>query len=282
MNPSFVKAENCPTKLQEIAKAYVESNQPFWQNTRPNHSVQSLQADVVQTDLANSRAIVRFNARQTMAFFSYGIGSIIQLSGNPQHRVTEAETNITEAAKTNNDDFAIDWVGVSHRGNKVSYANNPFTDTDADFILAMQGQRSIYDPFSYRVPPEFGSPALLENGVFQKLLELLSLRFEWDNGTRTEKVGIMDQFTQGGGASYLSSNGEPSAEARIMVPEGYSWTRSGQPGSQLQAFATLQQDLFVPISLVNPSGAQAIAPDHLYVEFMLRLGGVHFLTPSTN
>ena len=282
MPASVVKSAFCKTKLQEIAEAYEAAGQPYWQNTRPLHSVQSIQWDVLVADTANSRAILCARAGQTLAFFSYGIGSQIQLSGNPNTRATEAETTITKALETNNDDFAIDWVGVIHRGNKVSYASNSFSDTDPILLAAMLGQKAIVDPFSYRLPPEAGSPALLESAIFQALLPYIALRIEWDNGSRTEKLGTMDQFTQGGGALYLHANGEPSSEARVMIPEGYSWTRPGQPGSQLQALGILTQDVVLPISLVNPSGAAAIAPDHIYTEIMLRLGGVHFLTPSSN
>ena len=283
MNVALVKSGLCKPKLQEFAEAYEAAKQPYWQNTRPYHSVQSIDWDVREADTVNGRAIAVARSGQTLRWFSFGIGSSINLSGNPTFQATEAETTSTEALKTNNDDFAIQWIAAFARGCKTAFAANPFTDTDPTIIAAMLGQVAITDPFSYRIAPEFGSPALLEMAQYHALAAYIALRLEWDNGSRTEKIGTLDQLTQGGGASYLHANGEPSSESRIHIPEGYGWTRPGQPGSQMQAIGVLTQDIVMPISLPQlPAQGNYLAPTHLYTEIVLRLGGVHFTTPSTN
>lgn len=279
-----IVSEFCPTKLEEISKAYESQGRAYIVNTRPYHSVQSIQWDIVQPLVAANPAQALAVARpgQICKWFTYGQGQVIRLSGNGQFQATEAETTLTEALKTNNDDFAIQWVGAFARGNKVEYAANPFTDTDPDVLSAMLGQVAIADPFSYRLPAEAGSPALLEMAMYHALAPFIAVRFEWDNGLRTEKVGTLDQFTQGGGASYLHANGEPSSEARCFVPEGYSWTRSGQPGSQMAAYGVLTQAIVMPISLSQIPGGAFVAPTHIWTELVLRLGGTHFITPSGN
>lgn len=284
--PAHMNTAKCRTALQEIADGYEGGNTPYFQNTRPNHSVGSIQWDLLAFDATNARAWMVARKGQQLNFFGYGIASSIALSGDPTFKATTAETNIVKANETNNDDFAILWIGCSHRGNKVSYPagtvfNTGGVDTDPTLLAAMLGRVAYVDPFSYRTPAEFGSPALLENAEFQELIKYIELRFEWDNGVRTEKVGLMSQYTEGGGASYLHANGEPSTEARTLIPEGYKWTRAGTAGSQFNAFGILTQDVVTAVSTVTPI-ATAIAPDHLYTEIMLRLGGVHFLTPSGN
>ena len=284
MQQSFVISDWCKPKLQEFAEAYEALKRSYRTNTRPYHSTQSVAWTVVQpqTGVTPPQAMAVAKAGQTLNWFTYGIGQVISLSGAAQFRTTPAETNLTKALETNNDDFAIQWIGAYARGNKVAYAANPFADTDASVISAMSGQTAIYDPFSYRLPAEAGSPATLEMLMFHALAPYIDVRLEWDNGMPTEKIGTLDQFTQGGGASYLHSNGEPSTEARLVIPEGYGWTRAGQAGSQLAVYGVLTQDVVVPISLSAIPGGAALAPSFLYTELVMRLGGVHFLALNSN
>lgn len=279
-----IRSEFCKPQLQVIAEAYEALKRPYIVNTRPYHSVQSIKWDVVQglPNATPAQAMAVARAGQTLKFFTYGIGQVISLSGNGQFQATEAETTQTEALKTNNDDFAIQWIGAFARGNKVAYTANPFTDTDQAVVDAMLGKVAIGDPFSYRLPAESGSPALLEMAMYHLLAPYITVQFQWDNGLRTEKVGTLDQYTQGGGASYLHSNGEPSSEGRIYQPEGYSWTRPGQPGSQFQALGVLTQDVVMPISLNQVPGGNYVTPTAIWTEMVLRLGGTHFITPSSN
>jgi hypothetical protein len=281
-----VNTELCKPVGQMLKEKYEANGQPYLQSTKPYHSVQAIRWDIVQADTVNGVAMAVAAADQVLRFFAYGIGSNIRLSGSTSFVATEAETNIAVALKTNNDDFAIMWVGSHARGNKILYGaaqQAAFGDTNATVANAVSGIVPLVDPFSQRINPEFGSPATLEMVAFHALAPYLALQFAWDNGDRTEKVGVLSQYTQGGGASYLHANGEPSTEARSMIPEGYLWAREGQPASQLQAVATLTQPVVMPISLAALPGAGTFeAPTALWTEIVLELGGIHFRVPGSN
>lgn len=281
-----VNAPLCKPVSVMLREKYDANGVPYLQSTKPYHSVQSIRWDVVQLDLVKGVAFAVARANQTMRFFTYGVGNNLQLSGAPAFRATEAETNLTVALKTNNDDFAIMWASAHARGNKMvltAAALAAFGDTDLAVIDAMNGVGALVDPFSQRLSAEYGSPATLEMVAFHALAPYLPLNFAWDNGDRTEKIGTLDQLTQGGGASYLHSNGEPSTESRCMIPEGYLWAREGQPASQMEATSTLTQPVVIPITLpVLPGTTTYEGLDAIYTEITLRLGGIHFRVPGAN
>ena len=276
--------ELCPSVVQMVYDKYVKEGAPFHTNTRPNHSTSSIQWDIVTPNTTDRTALAIARKGQTLNFFHYGIGGILALSGSNNYVATESETNLAKPQETNNCDFAIDTICVKHRCNKVGYAANLWGDADTVAVAAMVGQVMLIDPFSYRMAPEAGSPALLESAMFQALLKACSLQIEWDNGKRTEKLGLLSHFTQGGGESYLHSNGVPSPDAAVMNPEGYLWTRSGQTDSQFKARGTLEIDVVCPITYVTAPTGQAtpMVPLHIWTEIVLELGGVQFSQLSNN
>lgn len=282
------------TKRTEVLDMYHKNGQPFLATTRGFQSTRSIQFDVV--DLGAGGAVGYLVARrgQTIIFFDYGQGEQIQLSGNPNHRATEAETSITRGMHTTaSADLVIEWITMAPRANKLQYqiaTPNQFPDFVAGvmaandpMLTALQGQKPFSDPFGVVMPADVGASATLESVLYHAIAPFLTCRFEWDNADRTEKMGTVDQFTQGGGASFLHANGNPDVGNRFRVPEGFIWAREGQPASEMQVVCTLQDDVVVPYTPVaGPLTGTHTPLVATWCEIVMRVGGLLVRVPGTN
>jgi hypothetical protein len=142
----------------------------------------------------------------------------------------------------------------------------------------------VYDPAAINVPPQAQSPFNLENGMFQSLLDLISVDFLFDR-KRTEKIGTVNVMPCGSAKSMLRANGNPENANIYRIPEGYLWRRAGQPDSEFTANLTLQRALVVPLNGIIPyvTGAAADAvPTTIWLEVSMRLFGLAVDLPSAN
>ena len=147
----------------------------------------------------------------------------------------------------------------------------------------LNGCVTIADPFAAVAPPEVNSSATLEQVLYQCIAPHLTCRIEWDNADRTEKLGTMNQFVEGGGQSYLHSNGVPSPNDRFRIPEGFLWARVGQPASQLQVICRLEEDVVIPIHpKASPISTGYPALRSAWVEIVMRVGGLLLRVPGSN
>jgi hypothetical protein len=278
----------------KLLKAYTEmagkTGQEFLATTKPVHSVQSLRGDIINSSTALGYGYLVFRARQQMVFFEPAIGSSGQLSADPNHKWSEADTTLTKSRSTPGAaDMAIEGIGFHLRGLKTQLAAAtdffPVAQTpDAALVAVLNGTGAIFDPGSHVAPPEVSSPAMLEEVLTTSLSPFLSVAIEWDQAERTEKIGTVDQIGVGGASSYLRSNGVPSPRDRFNINEGYLWTRDGQPGSELVVRMTLQNDVVIPITLPAPPEAATtfVAPVAIYAEFITRLFGLQLRLPNKN
>jgi hypothetical protein len=288
------------TKRTDLLNAYKRNGVPFLATTRGLHSVRSLEFNAVNIDAATN-VIGYLVARrgQNLVFFNYGINDAIQLAANGAHRATEADTSLTKGSRTTaSADLSIEWITMHPRAIKTNYqvAVPPLAPylqwalpgtvaaTDPIVIAGVSGSASIVDPFSQVVPTAVGSSATLQHVLYQAIAPFLTCRFEWDNADRTEKMGTCDQFVEGGGASYLNSNGDPSVNNRFRIPEGFLWARESQPASELQVICTLQNDVIIPYTPVLAPLAAGGMPilTSVYVEILMRLGGMLLRVPGSN
>jgi len=281
------------TKRQDLLNAYKRNGVPFLATTRGLHSTRSLRFEVVNLSPIPNPTIGYLVARrqQQLVFFNYGINDAIELAAELTHRATEADTSLTKGSRTTaSADLSIEWITMHPRAIKTQYltAGGPWQEflavpADPVVALALNGGVSIVDPFSLIVPADVGSSATLQHVLYNAVAPHLTCRFEWDNADRTEKIGTCDQFVEGGGASYLHSNGEPSVNNRFRIPEGFLWARESQPASELQVICTLQNDVVIPFTPVPPrTGAVIPELENVYVEIMLRLGGMLLREPGSN
>jgi hypothetical protein len=276
------------TKRTDLLNAYKRNGVPFLATTRGLHSVRSLQFDAVNI----SGGIIGYlvaRRGQSLVFFNYGINDAIQLAANPAHRATEADTSLTKGSRTTaSADLSIEWITMHPRAIKAEYNQGPpwsqFLTPPADpsVASALGGMTAIVDPFGLIIPGEVSSSATLQHVLYQAVAPHLTCRFEWDNADRTEKIGTCDQFVEGGGASYLNSNGEPSVNNRFRIPEGFLWARESQPASELQVICTLQEDVVIPYTPIAQLFVAQPVLVSTYVEILMRLGGMLLRVPGSN
>lgn len=286
-------AELFQTKRQDLLNAYKRNNVPFLATTRGLHSVRSLLFEVVNLSPAGPAATLGYlvaRRGQQLVFFNYGINESIELAGELNHRATEGDTSLTKGSRTTaSADLSIEWITMHPRAIKAQYIlaghETEFVVGVPDPVLAqaLTGQVAMVDPFGLIVPADVGSSATLQHVLYQAIAPHLTCRFEWDNADRTEKIGTCDQFVEGGGASYLNSNGEPSVNNRFRIPEGFLWARESQPASELQVICQLQNDVVIPFTPIPPPQL-AVQPvmENVWVEICMRLGGMLLRVPGSN
>jgi hypothetical protein len=284
------------SKRTDLLDLYGKNGVPFLATTRGLQSTRSIQFDVVDPDLAtNTIGYLVARKGQVINFFNYGMNDSIELSGDLNHRANESDTSLTKGSRTTaSADLAIEWITSHPRAIKMAYAEAAQAPFYPDFVAAttpatdpvlqmLRGQVPIVDPFGMVLPADIGSSATLQHVLYQAIASHLTCRFEWDNGDRTEKMGTFDQFVEGGGASYLNSNGEPSVNNKFRIPEGFIWARESQPASEMQVVAKLENDVAIPYTPLV--AALTSGHPHLtfaWVEIQLRVGGILLRVPGSN
>lgn len=283
------------TQRKMLLDQYKTAGQAITCRTIPYQSTGVFQFDVVNSALGTPPGVAYAVARrnQVLTLFNYGVGDQINLGGTGGNtRANEADTNQGEGSRTNGaEDFVIEGVGFYARSFRVAYAagtgnlyNGTGVPTDSDVLAALAGDLPIYDPAAINVPPQAQSPFNLENGMFQALLDLISVDFLFDR-KRTEKIGTVNVMPCGSAKSMLRANGLPENANIYRIPEGYLWRRAGQPDSEFTANLTLQRALVVPINGIIPYVADAAAaavPTTIWVEVTMRLFGLAVDLPSAN
>jgi hypothetical protein len=274
------------TKRSELLALYAKNGVPFLATTRGLHSTRSLVFTVTDFDPSSQFGFLVAARGQQLVFFNYGINESIELGADPAHRATEADTSLTKGSRTTaSADLSIEWITMHPRALKVKYASAaPFMAVpSATVAAALAGTVALVDPLANVIPADVGSSATLHHVLYNAVAPHLTCRFEWDNADRTEKLGTVDQFVEGGGASYLLANGEPSVNNRFRIPEGFLWAREGQPASELQVICRLEEEVVIPFKGVSQMTGEVLpAMLNAYVEIMMRLGGMLLRVPGSN
>lgn len=283
------------TQRKLLLEQYEKAGQAITCRTIPYQSTGVVQFDVVDTALTTAPGVAYAVARrnQVVTLFGYGVGDQIFLGGGGGNvRANEADTNQGEGSRTNGaEDFVIEGVGFYARSYRVQYApgsGNLYagagTPVDPDVLAALNGDLPMFDPAAINMPPQAQSPFNLENGMFQALLDQISVEFLFDR-KRTEKIGTVNVMPCGSAKSMLRANGEPSNQNIYRIPEGYLWRRAGQPDSEFTANLTLQRAMVIPINGIIPyvtGGAIDAMPTKIWVEVTMRLFGLAVDLPSAN
>lgn len=283
------------TQRKRLLDQYKQAGQQISCRTIPYQSTGVFQFDVVDAALtvAPGAAYAVARKNQVLTLFNYGVGDQINLGGTGGNtRATEADTNQGEGSRTNGaQDFVIEGVGFYARSCRVAYsagAGNLYAGTgkpvDADVLSSLAGDLPVYDPAAINVPPQAQSPFNLENGMFQSLIDLISVDFLFDR-KRTEKIGTVNVMPCASAKSMLRANGVPENSNVYRIPEGYLWRRAGQPDSEFTANLTLQRALVVPINGIIPyvtGAAGAAVPTTIWMEVTMRLFGLAVDLPSAN
>jgi len=282
------------TQRKRLLDQYKAAGSAITCRTIPYQSTGVFQFDVVDAALAVAPGVAYAVARknQILTLFNYGVGDQINLGGTGNTRATEADTNQGEGSRTNGaQDFVIEGVGFYCRSFRVAYAagggnlyGGSGVPIDTDVVASLNGDLPVYDPAAINMPPQVQSPFNLENGMFQGLIDNISVDFLFDR-KRTEKIGTVNVMPCGSAKSLLRANGTPENSNIYRIPEGYLWRRAGQPDSEFTANLTLQRALVTPINGIIPyvTGAAADAvPTTIWMEVTMRLFGLAVDLPSSN
>jgi hypothetical protein len=285
---------------RKLLKRYEDAKQEFRASTKPYKSTAQVVFTVQNPLPAGTNPTMAHLVAlqgQRLNFFAYGINDQISFADG-QRLATESDTNQSKANKTNGvEDFVIEGVSASAKSIRVQY----FKDSDVPAIPALKallpetlslylGRAPVLDPGALIVPPQVQSPANLEDVLYEAVKPHFAVEFEWDR-TRVDKIGSLQEFTEGGAKSYLRSSGVASANKhdRYTIPEGYIWRREGEPDNQLVVRAQLTDSVVIPINLVTlqlttstNGGPHASTPLAIYLDIQMKLHGLSVGIPSKN
>jgi hypothetical protein len=277
------------TSFERLTDQFKAANQPFNVSTRPYYSSGGFRFNVVDTVVDGAgltRLFLKAETNQRIDLFSYGLGDDVDSVGLGNRNGTDADTNIVEKTNTNNEDFCIEGLSATARGVGVSYSEVDGL-TDAAWTDALlNGTVTIDDPGANVLPPEASSPLVLEDLLFRAMAPKCQLRLEW-NRKEGDYLGTVDQCPEGGGKSYLRSNGEPSAFNYFRIPEGWIWRREGAPRDTILIIsATLMEPVLVVVTVpLTFQGSEDISLgdiQYLNLVWKLRLHGRAAYLPSQN
>lgn len=271
------------TQRTKAIKAFQKANLPFLATTRPYESTRVLVGAVVNPigDSPNTVAFLVYPA-QEFEFFSYGIGDSVAGFGSAvqPRQATPAETNLAKGKSTNGaEDFIVEGMSLTARGHRVGYpSGSPAFEsvTDAVVRAALRGEVMFLDQAAIYAPPQVYSPFNLEDAITRALLPQCSVEVEFDR-RRKVTLGTLEEFGEGGGNSYLRSNGQPSTDNKWRIPEGLMWRRDGQPDSELIVRGKLENPVVFAVNVVTDRVPAAVA-----TELKLRLHGISLALPSVN
>lgn len=289
------------TQRKKILRKYIDAGQPFVASTKPYKSTRSMTFQVVyqNANVATGRpAGFMVAVPQDLEFFTYGVTDSVSdgLGIGTQRAVDEDDTNLAKGNSTNGaEDYVIEGVGFGVKGIRVASiayraqlvaAVPPVTDPNVlDMVLGAGRIMLGADSFAVFAPPQTKSALALEDAMLQAIIHHSSLEFEWDR-TRTEKLGTVDLLPEAGASSYLRSNGQPRADNRYRIPEGYVWRRDGEPDSEFVARVRLRKAVVIPFDVLqNPFGAADAAPplyNTVVLDLSMRLYGLGVRLPSRN
>lgn len=288
------------TKRTKAIKLYEKAGQPFVATTKPYVSTLPIVFDVVEPypkggPFVMAHAVAR--ASQSLSFFSYGVRDNIGDGFGNNYNATNDDTNQATKDSTNGgEDFIIEGVSASARSVRQIYDKAAFSSlTDPDIInwyngvLVAKGDvpAAGIDPAALGTPPQESAPANLEQALMSAVMPHLAVNFSFDR-KRVEYVGTMDEFPEGGARSYLRANGEPRADNRYRIPEGYMWHRKGVKDSEFNLIANLARPVIVPISLLgllgtaNANEPLIVVPTRIALDIKVRLHGLSLDFPSEN
>lgn len=285
------------TAFERVVGMYQASKQRFSISTRPYFSTGGFQFDVTQSfpdqpiGSGLTRLVLLASPGQQIRFFSYGLEDTVAGVGLADRTATDADTNQVERTNTNNEDFVIEGISATARGYRIRYPdgggifNNPIVDLAVTGSPGEGGGETIADPGANVLPPEVSSPVTLQDVLFQALRTKVSLRTEW-NRKAGDYIGTLDEMPEGGGNSYLLSNGEPSAMNYWRVPEGYIWRREGAPEDTIfTVTARLELPVIciatLPLTFQDQQATLGL-PSRVDLDWKMRMHGKALYLPSQN
>lgn len=275
------------TKREELIESFKNAGKPFVATTKPYKSTKTVVFDVVDGGNGVAYAVA---AAQQHNFFDYNIGGAVADGFGGNFQAPDSWTNMQKASQTNGATrFVIEGISMVYRNARFQYPANSLGVGVTNAIVkawAYGANGAVppqgLDPAALVAPPQLHSPFNLENAIAQSFARCCSVYFQFDQ-ERTDLLGSLDEFPEGGASSFLRSNGQPRFDNRYRMPEGYLWREAGKPDSSLNVQVNLRESIVIPLTLIIPPGAEAvITPTKLAIDCTMRLHGLAVRPPSDN
>ena len=286
------------TAFDRLLARYEGSGRPFMIRTRPYYSSAAIVFNYVDDALIGGTqrafAVAGATIFNEFGLFGYSKNDDITLGFNIPRPAQDDDTNQAQKFKTNNEDFAIEGFAIRPRGYRVQYdaasLTNFATDgvTNQNVVEVLGGLDVINDPGAVVVPPEFSSPLILEDAIWQAIAPKLTLTPIWDRKA-SDLIGTADEFPEGGANSMLRANGMPEHHNFCRIPEGFTWEKEGDAEDTLFSLQTrLIENVVIPVT--QPQGYNGLvaplvsvgSPELLFMEFKVKAMGRAFYCPSSN
>jgi hypothetical protein len=244
-----------------------------------------------------TRLVLRCTKGSSVELFSYGIGDTgaganlaTGTASNPIS-ATDAETNLEDRGKTNEEDFAIEGISLNYRGWRISYGALTTTQFNNDPVLKsaiLNGDVVMSDVSAQIYPPELVSPLSLQDVGAAAVRSKVSLTTAF-NRKESDHIARFDKFPEGGANSYLMANGEPTSHNFYKLNEGFVWRQSNADTDKLFRISCKMEDdcfIFVTLPSLFQSATTASislgALSAIWLEFTMFLMGRAFYVPSGN
>lgn len=281
MDPSskFNPANYIPSTARVLAE-YNAIGAPFELSTRPYYSSGSIVFDLVDPLAADpTKFFAVAPAGREIVLFSYSQGTSVQGVGLGDRNANVADTNMATAAQTNNEDFVIEGISCTSRGVRFINDAAPVTINSPLVKEVYLGLNELTDISSTQLPPEISSPLALEDALWGAVKNNMSVTTKWDQ-KNTDLLGMASEIPEGGAKSYLRASGAPLTNNIMRIPEGYVWRNSNQTRDRLfNMILRIEQPIVFLLTNDPPSN---VPVKQVAVDFLFRLHGTAFYTPSTN
>lgn len=232
-------------------------------------------SDVSGTAATAQLAPIPDNALQ---FFSYGISDQIPNGMGTNVKATGTDTNQSKGKNTNGGEVVgIEAVSMACVGMGVKFAQ---ADLDAsslsvatkNMLNGSVNSAIVRDPAALFTPPQFDSPANLENPWMDTWASSTTFIPQFDTSTQTP-LGALDEAGEGGARSYLKSHGDPSTHNKYRLPDGLLWLPEGEDGSDFVLLATPTHPLLTILSNPKtlPGAGSAVFPQQIVMFVAVKL-----------
>lgn len=287
-----------PDAFEELRQEYEAGRSPYYCEAREYYSTGSITFVVSGTPVTVTGQPPRYTLLaaegQRANLFAYKIGDPMQVAnvttalGTGTRTATKGDTNLLEAYKTNDEDFAAIAIGLQARGFRLEFS--PGDDYPAGlsalFSTVIQtGTGFLEDPGAHIMPPEIDSPLILEDRILRAMGKRMNFREVWNNRA-SDDIALGRGMGPMGGESYLRAIGEPSTWNGARMSPGIKWRRSNaNTDTKFNVEAALHDPIWIEVTWPQELVAAGEAFGTLtrvHFDFQLILKGHSFYYPSEN
>lgn len=287
-----------PHAFEKLRQQYEADQKEYYCEAREYYSTASIIFDVDGDPVTVAGQPPRYTlnavVNQQAQLFAYKVGDQMQIAnvrtqnGAGTRVATKADTNLLEASKTNNEDFAASAIGLQARGIRLEFsqgANYPAALSAAFTAVIQGGTQFLQDPGAHIMPPEVDSPLILEDRMLRAIGKSVNFRERWDNRAEDD-IALGRGLGPLGAESFLKAMGEPSTSNAKRLDPGILWRRPNQDtDTKFNIEATLHDPIWMEVTWPQELVAAGQAFGTLlriHMDYQVVLVGHAFYYPSGN